>query len=305
MTAASPATRTDRLGEVGLTWHDSGQVSLQGPLLALLRDCDRAFLAFAAAWGAVDEVHPALIPAAALDRVGYLDSFPHLANFAVALDAGDANLEAFRAGEPVDPDGQVRLTRLAPVRELLTPAACYHLYPQHEGEELGPVRYLTTRNTCFRRETHYQPLRRQRSFQMRELVCLGAREQVVAFLDRARTLTDRLLRALGLPVTWEIAHDPFFRPAENPQRLFQQVHATKQEAVYGGDLAVASVNLHEDHFGAAFSITSTGATASSGCVAFGLERWLFALTDRYGPHPASWPDVRAAARHALDEAAAP
>jgi hypothetical protein len=33
-------------------------------------------------------------------------------------------------------------------------------------------------------------------------------------------------------------------------------------------------------------------------VAFGLERWLYALTDRHGPDPAGWPDVAAAAEHA-------
>jgi hypothetical protein len=296
--AADPTAR--HLRPVGLTWHENGQVSLQGPLLELQQACDRAFLLLAAHFGAAEERHPALLPAASLDRIDYLDAFPHLANFAVALDDGEGNLDAFRAGPPVGDTGEVRLTQQAPVTDLLTPAACYHLYVEHEGEDLGGARYLTTRNTCFRREAYYRPLRRQRAFEMRELVCLGSRDEVVSFLEQCRNLVTELFRELDLPVAWEVATDPFFRPNQNPQKLFQQVHATKSEAVYSmvGDrgsgapgsgavgpesLAIASVNLHETHFGDAFTITCGGEPASSGCVAFGIDRWLYALTDRHAP----------------------
>lgn len=292
-----------RLGPAGLRWRAGGHAAYRGPLLELLHDCDRALLALAESWGAEEERHPVAIAAAALDRIDYLDSFPHLATLAAALDDDEANLEAFRAGEPVGRDGAVRLTRLAPVRDVLTPAACYHLYVEHAGEALAAPLHLTTRNTCFRREVAYVPLRRQHSFEMRELVCLGPRDDVVAFLARARRLVDGLLGQLDVPVAWEVATDPFFQPRQSPQRLFQRMYATKHEAVYGdGDgagLAIASVNLHEDHFGAAFEITSEGSPVSSGCVGLGLDRWLFALTDRHGPDPARWPDVPAAAGRAL------
>jgi hypothetical protein len=287
------------LADAGLIWHDSGVVGLRGPLLGLQRDCDEAFLAIAAHWAAEEEVHPPFIAAAHLDRVDYLDAFPQLANFPVALDQETANLDAFRAGPPTGADGAVRLARLAPVRDLLTPAACYHLYPAHAGEELGPARYFTTCNTCFRQEQYYEPLRRQRGFQMREVVCIGERDAVITFLERTHGMVEDLFRALDLPIGWEVATDPFFRPDESAQRLFQRLHATKQEAVYGVDLAIASVNLHEDHFGAAFAITSGGGPATSGCVAFGLDRWLFALTDRFGADPAGWPSVTAAAHKVL------
>ena len=42
--------------------------------------------------------------------------------------------------------------------------------------------------------------------------------------------------------------------------------------------AVASFNLHETFFGRRFGITAAdGGPAWSGCVAFGLERWLLAV----------------------------
>src|SRR5205807_9266638 len=105
-------------------------------------------------------------------------------------------------------------------------------------------------------------------------------------------------RELDLPVDWATATDPFFRPARNPRYLAQRLQPTKHEAVFEGDLAIASVNLHEDHFGAAFDIRRDGRAAVSGCVAFGVERWLYALTRRHGSDPANWPDTAAAARTA-------
>jgi hypothetical protein len=318
----SPATRTvddaGLLEPLGLRWQPrTGQAVLTGALESLAAACERAFTVLAGEWNAEPETYPPMIDAAVLQTVDYLSSFPQLATFAVALDPGEENLERFTGRDPLDTDGAVRLTRTAPVRELLTPAACYHVYLHHQGAELVRARYLTTVNTCFRREAYYRPLRRQWSFRMREIVCLGTRAEVTAFLERARLGLDALLAELDLPVRWDVATDPFFQPARNPAYLAQRLHPTKHEALYGtgdgsddshgshgrddrdGDqLAIASVNLHEDHFGAAFAITREGRPAASGCLAFGLERWLYALVHRHGTDPAGWPDVVAAAGRA-------
>ncbi|WP_290062219.1 hypothetical protein [Amycolatopsis solani] len=277
----------------GLAWRPDGQVVLSGPLLRLAQACDEAWTVLAGRWPAEPEDHPAMLDAEALQAVDFLTSFPHLATFACGLDPAEENLGEFTT-RPLDETG-VRLTRLAPVREVLTPAACYHVYVHHRGEALSGPRYVTTRNTCFRRETHYEPLRRQWAFRMREIVCLGDRREVTGFLRAATDLVTALFRELALPVGWAAATDPFFRPTRSPKYLAQRLSPTKHEAAYR-DLAIASVNLHEDTFGDAYEITRHGRPATTGCVAFGLERWLYALTDRYGPAPAGWPDVVAAAR---------
>ncbi|GDY32771.1 hypothetical protein [Gandjariella thermophila] len=296
MTAADP-TLLAELGPVGLSWWPGGHVALSGPLYQLAEDCDRAFTALASAWRATPERHPAMIDAATLQEIDYLHAFPHMATFPVGMATDEANLAAFADRDPLDATGAVRLTRTAPVREVLTPAACYHVYPQHRGEQLAAPRYVTTVNTCFRRETHYRPLRRQWSFRMREIVCLGSRAEVTGFLDAARAAVDALCRELDLDVAWRTATDPFFRPASNPHYLAQRLHPSKHEAAFG-DLAVASLNMHEDHFGAAFGISRDGRPSSTGCLAFGVERWLYAVTRRHGADPANWPDLPAAGHRA-------
>ncbi|MGH3466113.1 MAG: hypothetical protein ACRDQF_00040 [Thermocrispum sp.] len=283
------------LGPAGLRVQRNGHVVLTGPLYRLAAGVDTALTELSGLWDAAPEEHPAMLDAAVLQSTGYLTSFPQLATFPVCLDPDTRNLEHFADGDPLD-RGAVRLTATAPVSQVLTPAACYHLYPHHRGEALDEVLHLTTRNTCFRRETAYEPLRRQWSFRMREIVCLGGRSEVTDFLADARETVSALLRALDLPADWAVATDPFFRPARSAKYLAQRVQPVKHEALFEGDLALASVNLHEDCFGAAFDITRNGGPATTGCVAFGIERWLHALVRRHGPRPSDWPDPANTAR---------
>jgi hypothetical protein len=280
---------TADLTRIGLRWDTCGQAGLTGPLLALANDCDRAFQRIASRWRSREEAYPMTLPASTLS--GYLRSFPHQATFATALDPTDANLGAFTDGPVVDRSGAVALTRTVPVTAVLTPAACYHIYGGHQGERLPAATYVTTRNTCFRRESTYQPLRRQQTFTMREIVCLGTAEETASFLAEARAAVNHLCLLIDLPIDWTPATDPFFRPDRHPGHLLQRIQPIKHEATYRHSLALGSTNLHHDHFGSAYGITRDGAPATTACLAFGLERWLYALVDRHGTEPDGWPDL--------------
>ncbi|WP_438297468.1 hypothetical protein [Streptomyces sp. HUAS TT7] len=294
MTINSLDTSTE-LFRIGLSWRASGQATLRGPLLRLAESCDRAFVRLSGLWRAEEEHHPASMSAQALQRADYLRSFPHQAAFTARLSPEDTNLRAFLDGPVLAPDGSVRLTELSPVSEVLTPAACYHVYDDRQGQALDGPQCVTTRNTCFRHEREYVPLRRLSSFRMREVVCLGRAEDTAAFLRSATAAVDAFCERVGIGLEWQAATDPFFRPRDNPRYLLQRVDPVKFEATYGGDLAIASVNRHHDHFGESFDLTLDGAPAHSACLAFGIERWLFALVDRHGTDPAAWPDVERAA----------
>ncbi len=55
-------------------------------------------------------------------------------------------------------------------------------------------------------------------------------------------------------------------------------------------IACASFNLHERFFGAAFRIASTyGEAVASGCVGWGMERWMLACFAQHGFDPDGWP----------------
>ena len=272
-----------------LGWYENGQSVLGGPLLELSRRLDSLFVRWSEECGAEEVRYPTFIPAEALHKLDYFHSFPHLATFPVTLDSDESNLKAFADGKPMTKSGAVRLTETAPVKDVLTPAACFHVYVGLRGQALSKPRFLTTVATCFRREVEYLPLQRQWSFHMREIVCVGAEDEVRGFLERYRERVGGFIDKTKLPVQWEVATDPFFSPARNPKYLMQKIQPVKTEMVFEERLAIGSINFHRNFFGEAFDITRNGAHAFSGCVAFGLERWLYAFLKVYGPDPRNWP----------------
>ncbi len=272
--------------------YGNGHSALDGSKLRLFQDLDRLFLSLARDCGAQEYQFPAVIPASELNKIGYFKSFPHHMTFPVGLDPDHDNVCEFASHEPLDASGALRLTECAPIKDVLTPAACYHFYVNFQNQVLDAPRYVTTRATCFRREQHYLPLRRQWSFSMREIVCLGTAAEVTQFLDSYRQKLERFFLAIGLPIKWEMATDPFFNPQGNPKYLAQKLDPVKTEMVFDGDLAIGSVNFHRNYFGEAFRISRAGEDAFSGCIAFGLERWIYAITTRFGANDNQWPDFQ-------------
>ncbi len=273
----------------GYHWLENGQSALSGNLLELYRRLDRLFQSWAGECNAAEYRFPTFISARELARLDYFRSFPHLVTFPVVLDADEENLKRFSEGESLDSAGEIQLTSAAPISDVLTPAACYHFYSQFQGERLESPRYVTTRATCFRREAYYSRLERQWSFSMREIVCIGTADEVKQFLKRYQDRIDRFFERIGLSVEWKDATDPFFNPSRNPKYLLQKLDPVKTEMVYRTGLAIGSINFHRNYFGEAFQISRENKEAFSGCVAFGVERWIYAFLDQFGSNESRWP----------------
>ncbi len=274
----------------GYKWIPNGQSNLSGEVFQLFKALDSMFLRLAEQVQAQEFYFPQFIQAKELNRMDYFKSFPHLITFPVALDQkNEANLDKFIKGERCDAEGRVQLTEIDKVCDCLTPAACYHFYIHFQMQDLKKTQFLTTRANCFRRELYYAPLQRQWNFNMREVVCLGAHDEVKAFITKYRALASEKFKALDLAIEWEVATDPFFNPESNPKFVMQQLDPVKHEMIFEKNLSIGSTNFHKDYFGENFKITHQGQTASSACIAFGLERWIFAIVTRYGTNPANWP----------------
>lgn len=279
----------------GYNWNAGGFAVTGGASMRLFQRIEALFLRVARLAGAEEFHFPVFIAARELKKLDYFKSFPQLIHFPVSLKMDEENLRAFANGEHMNQNGEVQLTQTSPICECLTPAACYHFYIYHQGMDLPETKYLTTRAHCFRQEAFYEPLRRQRNFNMREIVALGKADEVKAFLGRHKDIMSSVLEQLKLPVSWEIATDPFFDPASNPKFLMQTIDPVKQEMIFMKDtpeeLSIGSINFHKNYFGEGFGISVNGETAFSGCVAFGMERWIFALTRVYGTEESEWPSL--------------
>lgn len=242
---------------------------------------------------------PPVIARATIEHAGYVNTFPQLLG----------TVHSF-AGTPRE------WARLAPMADgsgpwyaeqqigdlVLLPAACYPVYDTLTGADLTdrPALFHVDA-TCFRQEASAEP-GRLRSFRMTELVTAGSPEHCVdwraGWLDRIPAW----LGALGLDVTVEVADDPFFGPGRKlfaaAQRMQELKFEFKSAVAPGLVQAIASANLHKDHFGGAYGFTAGGEAGHTSCMAFGLERIALALITRHGGDPAGWPaDVLSVLEH--------
>ena len=275
--------------KIGLSKHAPGLCAIYGPLLNLDKSLDAIFLSWAHQFKALEYSFPQFLAVKHLDRLQYFTSFPHLATFAVTLDRDEDELTRFSHEHKVLENGSLELPKIQPSTHVITPAACYHAYVEFEGQQFDQPKIITTRGICCRCEDHYVSLERQWTFSMREIICIGTPEEVHNFLNNAKEKVDRFINKLGLNVKWEGATDPFFNPKNNPKYIFQKLEPVKKELVFDDRLAIASTNDHINYFGEAFNLTRNGETLSSGCIAFGMERWLSAIVNTFGEVPNSWP----------------
>jgi seryl-tRNA synthetase len=236
---------------------------------------------------------PPLLPRKHLEAVGYLKSFPHLAGTIFSFEGGEAEAHAQeeRAGNGEDWSEFQRMTDL-----VLTPAACYPVYPAVAARgPLPPGGAIVDAGGAyvFRHEPSGDPARLQ-MFHQREMVRLGEPEAVAAWRNSWRDRALALLRGIGLAADFDVASDPFFGRAGRMLSANQRDQELKfeiQVQIAGPEpTAVASFNYHQDHFSSVFDLrTADGGRAHTACLGFGEERITIALLATHGLDPSAWP----------------
>jgi seryl-tRNA synthetase len=228
---------------------------------------------------------------AVIERSEFLSSLAQLLGTVYCFDGGSMEHAQLleRVAERKDWSD---LQRMADI--VLTPAACYPLYPLCTGTLTPSGRLVDMETWVYRHEPSQDPARLQ-FFRVREMVRLGDPQQAIAWRDGWRERAVRLLAGLGLRATAVTAADPFFGRGGRLLAASQREQGLKFEVVVpitSDDLptAVASFNYHQDHFGRCFEIrTPNGSVAHSACLGFGLERVALALFKQHGLEPDNWP----------------
>jgi seryl-tRNA synthetase len=236
---------------------------------------------------------PPLLPRSDLETVGYLKSFPHLAGSIFAFEGTEAQAaeQYERASDHQDWSEFQTMSDL-----VLTPAACYPVYPAIAARGRLPTGGVTVDAGAayvFRHEPSGDPARLQ-MFHQREIVRIGEPEAVHAWRDRWRERALELLGGLGLEVQLDLATDPFFGRSGRMLAASQRQQELKFEVltqIAGPDpTAVASFNYHQDHFSSAYEIElADGTRAHTACLGFGLERITLALFKTHGFELSAWP----------------
>ncbi len=247
-------------------------------MLHLRELLEARFLSWAAEVGAEPKLYPPLLRVADLDLFDYFQNFPHLALVTSAI---NPDLLVDEYGEGAEPRQEIPCNHLSGGKYALPSAACFNVFLDLSSQELTEARYVTTVATCFRNENTFNDLRRLWAFTMREIVCVGPVDAVKAHLRSFKERISGFTAAIGLPLEIEFATDPFFTKDGSRARM-QKLFPQKEELLYGS-LAIGSLNFHRNFFGERCDIaTEDGSSAFTGCVAFGIERWLYALLDVHG-----------------------
>jgi seryl-tRNA synthetase len=243
--------------------------------------------------GAERLAFPPLLPKRRIEEIGYLKNFPHLAGSVFAFEGGEeeAAEQEERAGRHEDWSEFQEQTDL-----MLTPAACYPVYPAVASRGplgAGGLTVDAGGSYVFRHEPSGDPARLQ-VFHQREIVRIAEPETVAAWRERWRDRSVELLRSAGLEAEFDVASDPFFGRSGRLLARSQRSQALKFEVlvpIAGAEpTAVASFNYHQDHFSGTYGIAmEDGGEAHTACLGFGLERITLALLRAHGLDVAEWP----------------
>jgi seryl-tRNA synthetase len=274
-----------------------GQAMLEGLSMRLFQYFDRRFAELGQSLGAQTLLTPTLIPGHVLGRANYFRNFPGSLTFACHLPEAPENIEAFskRHADCCELDSETQKD-LAPPKFGLSPATCLHVYHRWLGQTLPGKSVYGVCGRCFRYESsNMTDLRRLWEFTMREIVFLGQSDWVRQQRDRSTNQMAEILEELELAGEIRTASDPFFvSPDSLAQTWFQLASDSKYEISLrlpdDQRLAVGSYNLHGEYFGRQFEmVLPDQSSAHSACVAFGLERWIWAFIAEHGQDISRWP----------------
>ena len=236
---------------------------------------------------------PPILPRALVENVGYMDNFPQLAGSVHSFSGNDGKARELSARIH---GGERWEDLLNPTEVMLTPAACYPVYPTFSGLLPNAGRLVTVLGWVYRHEPSDEPTRLQ-SFRMREFIRVGKPDVVVAWRDAWLQRGLDLLRGLGLPAESDVASDPFFGRVGKMMAANQMDQRLKFEILVPvisleKPTAICSFNWHQDHFSAKFGIRNADeSVAHTACLGFGLERVTLALIKAHGFNPETWPDA--------------
>lgn len=285
----------DRLFETGLLI-DTGVEGLFGRS-GQFEDVIAAFERLIDRYGKADGAEAIRFPPgmnrAYFEKSGYMKSFPQLAGTVHSFCGCELDhvslIKAMDEGE--DWTKEQKATDI-----VLTPAACYPLYPTVAKRGSLPENggLYDLQSYCFRHEPSNDPARQQ-LFRMREYVRMGTQTDVTEFRQTWMDRGVKMMAEVELPVEIDVANDPFFGRAGKMLANNQRGQNLKFELLIPitsvqKPTACMSFNYHQDAFGTKWGLNlADGSVAHTACVGFGLERIALALFHHHGLDVGEWP----------------
>jgi len=256
----------------------------------LFRYFEETFRYLALSFDAVEKQYPVLLPIEAYQKTGYLKNSPQYAIFCSPAKENINELEGL--SKQVAPD------KLGQPSEALSPAACLHSYAEYENCVLESQSTITFLQNVFRNEGRFNwdEFGRLKDYHVREIVFIGSNNYVAEMREKTLQKAIAILRKLNIISKVIVASDPFVLPEMQKFKKIQLIEKAKYELKINyspdNDLSCASFNLHGTAFTYPFNISVKGCEETvTGCVGFGIERWVLAFLCQYGTEIDNWPET--------------
>jgi len=275
-----------------------GHIILRGPAAQLLSMIEAKIdTVFARFFKAEREFYPATILCRTLDRIHHFTSFPEHIDFVAHLKRDLDVLNEFSAEcREQGWSPSVHEHRMGENDFAICPSCCYHCYEGMENWQLDPPGRCTTMAVqCHRYEgANHRTMSRLRAFTQRDVVWVGHPRFVMEGRSKAEELIVQWAKEWELVGSFETANDMFFTQDYAVKASFQRQQQAKRELrllipFEKQSISVFSSNFHAMTFGKAFNITLGGRPATSACVGWGYERWVFAIFSQFGFDINQWP----------------
>ena len=271
----------------------------QGQFLKLMKFFDSIFTKFADEMNGIEQYYPTRWPIELFKKINYFEEFPQNILLVSGAKKEREALESLTEKYGKSKDfTEIKLGDfLEPATTALGTSTCDPCYYIHQNGKLGKNETYYALGKCFRNEkSATNQLDRLTEFSMREVIAAGEEEFVKSQREIFLKFIESFASFTGLACSLEKASDPFFTN-EIPEKGALQNHIeSKFELLVPlgngrSDLAVGSVNWHSDFFGRSFEIRdNSNYYMSSCCLAFGLERLVFAFLTQYGLVKTEWPE---------------
>ena len=240
----------------------------------------------------ITKLYPVLLPIESYKKTGYLKRTPQYSMFCCSL------YEDFKYLNSI---GEIENNEYREVMNnpeyALSPSACFHVYEELKNEKLACNTVVTFTQSVFRNEGrfNFKEFGRMRDYHVREIVFIGDMDFVSNSREIMIDKIKEFIEIIKLDASITVASDPFILPKMQKFKKLQVIDNSKYELRLSyndnKDMSVGSFNLHGTAFTQPFNISVEGKETVTGCIGFGLERFVLSFLSQYGEDDNQWPDL--------------
>ncbi|SFK99841.1 aminoacyl--tRNA ligase-related protein [Brevibacillus centrosporus] len=258
--------------------------------LKILELFDQKFVKIAKMFSAQQRGYPSTLSVSSMKKNRYYNNFPQNV-FSVSEIPHNYKLIEDIRGDVMN----IEFNHFQSSGMFLQPCICYHCYEEWENKQLTES-VLTAEGQCFRHEVSWKINQfRKSEFKMREIVFIGSEQKVISLREEILNETWEFFNKIGFVGKVINSRDPFFFYNDMKKGTFQMLSNAKYELLAMSNkepINIASFNYCNDLLCKNYNISNNhGEYLHSGCVAFGIDRWMRVFINLYGKDPTHWPPI--------------